>query len=65
MQTCDAGNAYIDAAFALHDDSKSYTGVVIMLDTSVIYVGLQKQKCVTKSPMKVELVGWLFYFTNL
>ena len=29
-------HAYIDASFALHDDSKSHTGVVIMLDATVI-----------------------------
>jgi hypothetical protein len=49
--------AYVDAAFALHDDSKSHTGVVILLDKSVVYVASRKQKCVTKSPTEAELVG--------
>ncbi len=50
-------HAYVDAAFALHDDSKSHTGVVILLDRSVLYVASRKQKCVTKSPTEAELVG--------
>jgi hypothetical protein len=49
--------AYIDAAFALHNDSKSHTGVVILLDRSVFYVVPRKQKCMTKSPTEAELVG--------
>ncbi len=50
-------HAYVDAAFALHDDSKSHTGVVILLDKAVVYVASRKQKCVTKSPTEAELVG--------
>jgi hypothetical protein len=50
-------HAYVDSAFALHDDSKSHTGVVIVLDRSVIYVASRKQKCVTKGPTEAELVG--------
>jgi hypothetical protein len=50
-------HAYIDASFALHDDSKSHSGVVIMWDKTVLYVASRKQKCVTKSPTEAELVA--------
>ncbi len=50
-------HAYIDASFGLHHDSKLHTGVVIMVDESVVYVASRKQKCVTKSPTEAELVG--------
>ncbi len=50
-------HAYIDASFGLHHDSKSHTGVVIMVDKSVVYVASRKQKGVTKSPTEAKLVG--------
>ncbi len=49
--------AYIDAAFASHTDSKSHTGVIILVGASLVYVASKKQKCVTKSPTEAELVG--------
>jgi hypothetical protein len=53
LQIC----AYIDAAFALHADSKSHTGVVITVGGAAVYVSLRKQKCMAKSPTEAELVG--------
>jgi hypothetical protein len=50
-------HAFVDAAFALHDDSKSHMGVVLLLDKSVVYIASRKQKCVMKSPTEAELVG--------
>ena len=49
--------AFIDAAFALHFDSKSHTGVIITVGGADIYVSLRKQKCMMKSPTESELVG--------
>jgi hypothetical protein len=49
--------AFIDAAFALHDDSKSHTGVIITIGGAVVYVSSRKQKCIAKSPTEAELVG--------
>ncbi len=49
--------AFIDASFALHDDSKSHTGFVFYVGGAVIYVSSRKQKCIAKSPTEAELVG--------
>jgi hypothetical protein len=49
--------AYIDAAFALHSDAKSQTGVIIFANGAPVYVASRKQKCMTKSPTEAELVG--------
>jgi hypothetical protein len=46
--------AYVNAAFAPHADSKSHTGVAIFL--ALVFAASQKQKCVTKSPTESELV---------
>jgi hypothetical protein len=55
---CKIGRSWhIDAAFGLHDDSKSHTGVVIILDETVVYVASHKQKCVMKSQTDAKLVG--------
>lgn len=48
--------AYIDAAFTLHHDSKSHSGVIILVGGIIIFASSRKQKCVTKSPTKSELV---------
>jgi ribonuclease HI len=48
---------YIDAAFAGYPDSKSHTGVIVLVSGSLVYVASKKQKCVTKSPTEAELVG--------
>jgi hypothetical protein len=49
--------AFIDAAFALHFDSKSHTGVMILVGGSVVYVASRKQQCIAKSPTEAELVA--------
>lgn len=49
--------AFIDAAFALHFDSKSHTGVMVLIGGTVVYVSSRKQKCIAKSPTEAELVG--------
>jgi hypothetical protein len=50
--------AYIDAAYALHSDSKSHTaGVIIFIGQAIAYVSSKKQKCMSKSPMEAELIG--------
>jgi hypothetical protein len=36
--------AYIDAAFALHFDSKSHTGIVIFIGGALVYAASRKQK---------------------
>ena len=41
--------AFIDAAFALHHDSKSHSEVIVTVGGAVVYVSLGKQGCMTKS----------------
>ncbi len=48
--------AYVDAAYALHGDSKSHKGVVIYVGETLAYVS-RKQKCMIKSPTEVELIA--------
>jgi hypothetical protein len=47
--------AYVDAAFAPHADSKSHTGVAIFIGGALVFAASRKQKCVTKSPTESEL----------
>jgi hypothetical protein len=49
--------AYVDAAFAPHEDSKSHTGVAIFVGGAFVFGASRKQKCVTKSPTESELVA--------
>jgi len=49
--------AYVDAAFAPHMDSKSHTGVAIFIGGALVFAASRKQKCVTKSPTESELVA--------
>ena len=49
--------AYVDASYAVYQDAKSVTGVVIMLGDAVVYVKSSKQKIVTRSSTESELVG--------
>lgn len=49
--------AFVDASYAVYQDAKSVTGVVIMLGDAVIYVKSSKQKIVTRSYTESELVG--------
>ena len=49
---------YVDAAFAIHSDSMSHTGVAVFVGGALVYAASRKQKkCMTKSPMESELVA--------
>jgi hypothetical protein len=50
--------ACVDAACALHNDSKSHTGV-IYVGWTIAFVSTKKQKCMSKSPMEAELIGFV------
>jgi len=56
-QTTQNIRAYVDAAFALHSDSKSHTGVMVYIGETLVYVSSKKQKCISKSPTEAELIG--------
>jgi len=47
----------VDAAFAIHSDSKSHTGVAVFVGGALVYAASRKQKCMTKSPTESELVA--------
>jgi hypothetical protein len=49
--------AYVDAAYVLHSDLKSHTGVVIYVGETLVYVSSKKQKCMSNSPTEAELIG--------
>jgi hypothetical protein len=49
--------AHVDAAYALHNDSKSHTGVVIYVGGTLVYIASRKQKCMSKSPTEAELIA--------
>ncbi len=49
--------AYIDAAFAMHADSKSHSGIAVFIAGVLVYSSSRKQACVTKSPTESELVA--------
>jgi hypothetical protein len=49
--------AYIDAAYGVHMDGKSHTGVWIRIGHGAIFASSTKQKIVTKSSTEAELVG--------
>ncbi len=48
---------YINAAFALHPDSKSYSGIAVFIGKSLVFAASQKQKNMTKSPKENELAA--------
>jgi hypothetical protein len=48
---------YVDEAFAIHQDSKSHTGVIVYVGKTIVYVSSKKQKCMSKSPTEAELIG--------
>jgi len=48
---------YVDAAFAIHSDSKSHTGVAVFVGGALVYAASRKQKFMTKSPTESELVA--------
>jgi hypothetical protein len=56
-QTTQNIRAYVDAAFALHSDSKSHTGVMVYVGEMLVYVSSKKQKCMRKSLTEAELIG--------
>jgi hypothetical protein len=49
--------ASVDAAYALHQDSKSHMGVIVYEGGTLVYVTSKKQKCMSKSPTEAELTG--------
>jgi hypothetical protein len=49
--------AYVDAACALHSDSKSHTGVVIYVGDAMVYISLKKQECMSKSALEAEMIA--------
>ena len=49
--------AYADAAFLVHHDAVSRTGVIVMVAGGVVYGSSSKQKLVTKSSAEAELVA--------
>jgi hypothetical protein len=48
---------YVDAAFAIHSDSMSHTGVAVFVGGALVYAASRKQKCTTKRPTESELVA--------
>lgn len=48
---------YIDAAFAIHVDGKSHTGMVIKVFGDTVLVKSSKQKIITKDSTEAELVA--------
>jgi hypothetical protein len=49
--------AYVDAAFAVHPEKKSHSGMLITLGIGCVYVSSTKQKLVTLSSTEAEVVG--------
>jgi hypothetical protein len=48
---------YVDAAFGLHNDGKSHTGMVITVGGATVMCKSGKQKMVTRDSTEAELVG--------
>jgi hypothetical protein len=49
--------AYVDVAYASHNDSKSHSGVIVYVGQTLAYVSSRKQKCMSKSPTEAELIA--------
>jgi hypothetical protein len=49
--------AYIDAAYAVHVDGKSHTGMVLTLGKGAFYCKSSKQKMASKSSTEAELIA--------
>jgi len=49
--------AYIDAAYGVHEDLKSHSGMMITLGKGTIMGVSSKQKCVSKSSTEAELIA--------
>ena len=48
---------FVDAAFAMHPDAKSQTGVAVFMGKALLFAASRKQKCVLKSPTDSELIA--------
>ena len=48
---------YVDISFAVHEDMKSRTGMLMKLGSGIVYGGSNKQKINTSSTTQAELVG--------
>jgi hypothetical protein len=55
---------YINASFATHADGKSQSACVVMLGNTLVHEACRKQKLITKSLAKAELVALLDYITE-
>jgi hypothetical protein len=49
--------AYIDVAYAINEDLKSHSGVVVYAGHTLVYLSSKKQKCMNKSPTEAELMA--------
>ncbi len=49
--------AFVDASFAPHSDSKSHTRIAVFVGATMVFATSQKQKCVTQTATESELVG--------
>ena len=54
-------DVYIDASYAVHEDSKSHTGVLATIGKGCIYAVSSKQACVSKSSTEAELIAYTDY----
>jgi hypothetical protein len=50
-------NWYVDASYAVHEDMKGHTGVVMTMGKGAAYSSSSKQKINTRSSTETELVG--------
>jgi hypothetical protein len=49
--------AYVDASYAIHEDGKSHTGLIVRIGEVTVFSASRKQKCICKSPTEAELVA--------
>jgi len=49
--------AFIDASYGVHHDSKSHSGMIITMGHGTILAASTKQKCVSKSSTEAELIA--------
>ena len=49
--------AYADAAYGVHSDAKSHTGLFFSFGRGPVYVKSGKQRCVTRSSCEAELIA--------
>ena len=50
-------HVYIDASYAVHEDMKSHSGMIITLGEGAILAMSTKQKCISKSSTEAELIA--------